>query len=1336
MKSKKQTSLLFLIVAIVLGTWPIGMHTSAAAEGNISLANAGFESDFWSDQSWKVESSDWSQTEISRYTYADDSFITAAEGSHAFKYWIKDSASATQQITVSQSVYSLPAGSYELALQAMGGAGSEAAQVQVFADTSQGKETATTGYNNWGTLKLKFVLKEPATNFTIGAHIRGNAKAWGYVDDVQLKRLSSDTSQPVAADIFVKKIDGLGADFIKGVDVSSILSLEQSGVKFYDEQGKVQDIFTTLHEAGVNYVRVRIWNDPYTAAGKGYGGGDNDLTKAIAIGKRATANGMKLLVDFHYSDFWADPAKQHAPKAWANLSFPDKEQAVYDFTKNSLQQIVDAGVNVGMVQVGNETNQYFIGEKDWTNISKLFNKGSQAIRAVDPNILVALHFTNPESAGRYTFYAKSLADNGVDYDVFATSYYPFWHGTLSNLTAVLKQVADTYGKKVMVAETSYTYTATDGDGHENTAPRSSGQTLDYPISVQGQATSIRNVMQAVADVGAAGLGVFYWEPAWLPVGPASELDNNKKLWEQYGSGWASSYAGEYDPDDAGKWYGGSAVDNQALFDFTGHPLPSLNVFKYVNTGATAPLKVDAIQPISLTVNAGDPIQLPATTTATYNDGSTGTVSVVWNQEQLEQAITKGAGSYTIDGTADGGHSVQANVSIRKPNLLLNGSFEQNDRTMWNITYGEGTAPHTDYQNKASDAKTGQYSLHFYDGSRVDFRVEQDVYGLKPGYYDLSMNIQGGGATNPDMKLYAKTGEKTWEQPTSVNGWVQWSQPVIHDVYVADGALTIGAQVRADGGAWGTLDDFYLTFVRGTDSTSSPEPTPEPTTPTPEPTIPDPTTPTPVPTTPTPTPTPDGGDEGSHSGNNSSSSSGGGSGGTGAGSQSQTISIGANTQNGNLTSAFTMQRSVRGDGFIRDQISYSAAEANTALRAMQAVGADHVRLVVPTGSTPAAELGFTLPIDTARALSAAAAGLELNTASIGLLLPSSTLATLNEPGQFTIISAAGTAAAHVATRASSDPIVQQAAAGAQVRVIGEPVEITTNVQGKQVQLSLPVSSQQLPTDPAQRDLFLKQLVVYVEHSDGSKELIRPELVTGADQSLVVQFNVNKFSTFTLLQLEPKAATSIANGAAQPIKGYMQGYSDHTFQPARTVTRAELATMLNRLAQTKQSDTGAGTASTESSTSLSVAAMRLYNDVDADHWASSAIAAVTVADWMKGDEQHRFAPNRPITRAEMATVLSRWMKLSGNAVATSFNDTAHHWASADIACVQQAGYMQGYPNGNFEPNRTLTRAEAVTLLNRVLGMKTADVSSTGIGNSWSDVPSTYWAARDIELATAGQ
>lgn len=383
--------------------------------------------------------------------------------------------------------------------------------------------------------------------------------------------------------INIEKIEGISENIIRGVDVSSIISLENSGVKFYNFDNEEQDIFKTLSEAGVNYVRVRIWNNPYDKDGNGYGGGNNDLEKAIKIGKRATENNMKVLVNFHYSDFWADPAKQKAPKEWQNYSLKQKESAIYEYTKNSLQTLINEGVDVGMVQVGNETNWKFVDETDWSNISRLFKSGIKAVRDINSDILVVLHFTNPEKEGNYEYISEQLYKNNVDYDVFASSYYPFWHGTLDNLTNELKKISNKYNKKVMVAETSYVNTTDDGDGHPNTSP-GEGQVLKYPISVQGQAESLRDVFEAINNVGESGLGVFYWEPAWLPVGSQNDVENNKILWEKFGSGWASSFASEYDSEDAGKWYGGSAVDNQGLFDFNGKPLESLNVFKYIYTG--------------------------------------------------------------------------------------------------------------------------------------------------------------------------------------------------------------------------------------------------------------------------------------------------------------------------------------------------------------------------------------------------------------------------------------------------------------------------------------------------------------------------------------------------------------------------------------------------------------------------------------------------------------------------------------------------------------------------------------------------------------------------------
>ncbi|TPE68049.1 glycosyl hydrolase 53 family protein [Halalkalibacterium halodurans] len=741
-------ALMLAIVVILISTFN-GLMFKPIAKASSSpnhVTNGGFETDFWEDSSWAIEHTP-DEVDIHHFAYADDPWIRADEGEHALNFWIRDTATGSQSFILKQATSELRVGIYELTVRAMGGSNEEAGGNDVISD-------------------------------------------------------------PVEADIFVERVDGIPDDFMKGADISSIIALEQSGVTFYDDHGNVQDIFQTLQEAGVNYIRIRIWNDPYDSNGKGYGGGNNDLEKAIEIGKRATENGMRVLANFHYSDFWADPAKQKPPKAWETLSFEDKKQALYEFTKESVETMLDEGVDIGMVQVGNETTNAFVGETNWERMSELFNKGSRAVREVDETILVALHFTNPETPGRYETIAQRLNEYNVDYDVFASSYYPFWHGTLNNLTTVLSHVADTYDKLVMVAETSYTYTREDGDGHANTAP-SSGQTLNYPITVQGQATAVRDVIEAVVNVGKSGIGVFYWEPAWIPVGPPENIEQNKQLWERDGSGWATSYAAAYDPEDAGEWYGGSAVDNQALFDFQGYPLPSLHVFNYVETGTISPVKIDEIKDVYLTSFVGEAVTLPETVEVRYNNGATGTMNVTWDGEALAEALASGAGSYVIEGIVEEGSAVRAYLQIVQQNYVRNPSFEENDRSMWNISYKNGTSPHTNYQNKPSDAKTGDYSLHFYSSEAVDFTVKQTITDLEPGYYTLSMFIQGGDAHDSDMFLFAETSSEQFKASTSVNGWVNWYNPEITEILILDGTITIGAKIQANGGAWGTLDDFAL-----------------------------------------------------------------------------------------------------------------------------------------------------------------------------------------------------------------------------------------------------------------------------------------------------------------------------------------------------------------------------------------------------------------------------------------------------------------------------------------------------------------------------------------------
>ena len=382
------------------------------------------------------------------------------------------------------------------------------------------------------------------------------------------------------AETWKTAIDGLPDDFIFGMDASSLLVEEKSGVKYYDFDGNEQDPLKTFADSGINYIRLRVWNDPYDENGNGYGGGNNDLPTAIELGKRATKYGMRVMIDFHYSDFWADPKRQHAPKAWEGMRVEEKSSALYDFTKDSLTQLLDAGIDVGMIQIGNEINYGMSGETKLENVIELLKSGSKAIREVSEDygkdIDIAVHYTRITDKADVLTLVEKLVNAELDFDMIGMSYYPFWDGSMDNMSRVLELIQERYGKKAFLAETSYCYTTEDGDGSGNSL--TAKDIVDgYPASPEGQATILHDICRHVNDVG--GIGIFYWEGAWIPVGPASS--DNSAIWEQYGSGWASSYASDYDPEDAGLYYGGCSWDNQAFFDFEGHPLESINVFNYM-----------------------------------------------------------------------------------------------------------------------------------------------------------------------------------------------------------------------------------------------------------------------------------------------------------------------------------------------------------------------------------------------------------------------------------------------------------------------------------------------------------------------------------------------------------------------------------------------------------------------------------------------------------------------------------------------------------------------------------------------------------------------------------
>ncbi len=613
--------------------------------------------------------------------------------------------------------------------------------------------------------------------------------------------------------LYVEKVEGLPEDFIMGMDASSVIAEEDSGVKYYGFDGREQDVFQTLAESGITHIRVRVWNDPYDADGNGYGGGNCDVDKAAEIGRRAAQYGLKLIVNFHYSDFWADPGKQMVPLAWADMDAAEMSEALYAFTKESLEKIAGAGADIGMVQIGNETTTGMCGLKDWNDVFTLMAAGSRAVRETCPDALVALHFTNPERPGAYADMARRLDEFGMDYDVFASSYYPYWHGTLENLSEVLDQVAEDYGKKVLVMETSYAYTVEDTDFAGNTIGESGdGIVKNYPYTVQGQANEVRDVIDTVAHVK-NGIGVVYWEGTWISVGGAA-WEENSVLWEKYGSGWASSYSVAYDPDDAGKYYGGCVVDNQALFDQTGRPLPSLRVFSLVRTGSDAPIVADDIDDAYITADVNGEIKLPETVSAVMTDNSRQDVPVTWDLsgETVEQMRSGGVKTYEITGQA-GGLPVRCFVEMMEPSLLLDGGFEEGGDA-WTATDLASTQE-LYVEDKQTDSLSGTKHYHFWSAAEnsVEFTLEQTVEDLAEGKYTFSISIMGGDCGDTDIYAYVKTdGETVDTAPLAVSSYGQWDTAHITFSAPGDKPVTVGVYVKCAGtgsGAWGKIDGAAL-----------------------------------------------------------------------------------------------------------------------------------------------------------------------------------------------------------------------------------------------------------------------------------------------------------------------------------------------------------------------------------------------------------------------------------------------------------------------------------------------------------------------------------------------
>lgn len=594
------------------------------------------------------------------------------------------------------------------------------------------------------------------------------------------------------AAVQVNPIENLSMDFIKGADVSIMPELERNGTKFYDN-GIEQDGLTILKNHGVNWIRVRIWNNPYVVGPEGVGGGNTDEAKAIEMAKRAKALGMKVLVDFHYSDFWVDPGQQKKPDAWKNDSGDKLVDDVYAYTAKVMQDFNAQGVTPDMVQVGNELNNGMLwpeaqltedNPNGYKFLAKLLNAGLQAVHDNDKDnkVKTMIHLAGVDVNLYHTFFDNLIVKNKVnDFDIIGMSFYPFWHGTMDDLKNTMNDVSAKYNKDVIAVETAFGYTLEDADFEKNNFGTNEEKVSGYKATVQGQATGLRDVMATVASVNDnRGLGIFYWAPDWVI---------NEKV------GWKSNG-------------GGNGWDNLTLFDTKGNALESMDTFnlvsdpnnQYIEPQVTTINTVD-VKDVSLYSN----VDLPQTVGVVYSNDAVKNMSVKWD---VAKPIFAKPGNYTISGTVEGlAQKAIANIEVKnKMNLVLNGNFENETLNGWDIV-GDSSAINLAWNQ--GDVRD-KCAMHYWNNKPFNVIIKQKLKGLSDGKYTLSCWTQGNGLASK-YQLFVKQNGVEMTTDIKDDGWNRWHQTSIKNIEVKNGEVEIGFILNGRPDTWGSIDDieFYV-----------------------------------------------------------------------------------------------------------------------------------------------------------------------------------------------------------------------------------------------------------------------------------------------------------------------------------------------------------------------------------------------------------------------------------------------------------------------------------------------------------------------------------------------
>ncbi|TKA09781.1 glycosyl hydrolase 53 family protein [Actinacidiphila oryziradicis] len=497
---------------------------SAQAADTSTLINGDFEA----DGTGAATPAGWSTNNAAGQSDASYTEPGGHSGSYRLSHW----SAAAYRVETYQHLSGLANGDYTLTawVRSSGGQNSAYLALKNTGRAEQRTDLPPTPNGAW----IRLVTSVRVTNHqcTVSIVSDANAGNWINVDDVTLTPGST----------------GLA---IRGADVSTLKKSEDYGGVYRYPGGIAADALTILRSAGMNYARLKVWVDP----ADGY----NNKARVLTMAKRIKRLGMGLLIDFHYSDAWADPGKQNKPAAWASDSFAQLKADVYNHTYDVLHALKAQGTKADMVQIGNEINGGILwpdGRYDnWPGLAALLKSGADGAKAVSRSTQVVLHLAQggDDSGARWFF--DNVVSYGVPFDIIGLSYYGYWHGPLNDLQTTLDDVASRYSKPVFVAETAYAFTLDNDDALENNIATSSQLVAGYPATPAGQAANLRDIMNVIEAVpDSRGLGLFYWEPTWTAV---------------TGNGW--------DPADPSS---GDAWENQALFDYDDKALPAMRWFSH------------------------------------------------------------------------------------------------------------------------------------------------------------------------------------------------------------------------------------------------------------------------------------------------------------------------------------------------------------------------------------------------------------------------------------------------------------------------------------------------------------------------------------------------------------------------------------------------------------------------------------------------------------------------------------------------------------------------------------------------------------------------------------